>query len=346
MSGVQAAPTQLGHQGAERTMNAAVVHRYGDPLQVRRLPLPALRDGHALIRVEASGVNPLDTKIRIGAAAHARTTLPAILGIDLAGVVEAVADDVTDLAVGDAVYGMAGGVGGVPGSLAEYALVDVRLLARRPSSWTAKQAAAVPLGAITSWEGLVDRAGVGPGDKVLIHGGAGGVGHLAVQLAASRGAEVFATGRLGSLATLRDLGATAIDYEHDDAPTYVDRYTGGDGFDVVLDTVGGTTLDTSFESVRCYTGRVVSILGWGSHNLAPLSFRGASYSGVFTLLPLITGRGRGHHGEILRQIAALADAGALTPIVDPRTFTLDTVGEAHRAVEDGTARGKIVVELR
>lgn len=346
MSGIEAATPQQVRQPGGRTMNAAVVHTYGEPLLVSRIPLPTLRDGHALIKVEASGVNPLDTKIRIGAAAHARTTLPAILGIDLAGVVEAVADDVTSFVAGEAVYGMAGGVGGVPGSLAEYALADVRLLARRPSSWTAKQAAAVPLTAITSWEGLVDRADVGPGDKVLIHGGAGGVGHIAVQLAICRGAEVFATGRRESLATLRELGATAIDYEVDDAPAYVDRYTGGDGFDVVFDTVGGTTLDAAFESVRFYTGRVISILGWGSHDLAPLSFRGASYSGVFTLLPLITGRGREHHGDILRQITALADSGALTPIVDPRTFTLHTAGEAHRAVEDGTARGKIVVELR
>jgi NADPH2:quinone reductase len=105
-------------------------------------------------------------------------------------------------------------------------------------------------------------------------------------------------------------------------------------------------LDTSFASVRCYTGRVVSIFGWGSHNLAPLSFRGASYSGVFTLLPLLTGHGRQHHGDILRQITTLAEAGALTPIVDPRTFTLHTVDEAHRAVQDGTARGKIVVDVR
>ncbi len=345
MTGVEVEPAQhMQHRG--RTMNAAVVHAFGDLLQVARLPLPPLREGHALVRIEASGVNPLDTKIRIGAATHARTTLPAILGIDLAGVVETVADDVTDFAAGDAVYGMTGGVGGVPGSLAQYAVVDVRLLAKRPTSWTPKQAAAVPLSAITSWEGLVDRADVAAGDKVLIHGGAGGVGHIAVQLAISLGAEVYATGGAGSLATLRKLGATAIDYEVETAAAYVERYTAGDGFDVIFDTIGGPTLDASFASVRLYSGRVVSILGWGSHNLAPLSFRGASYSGVFTLLPLLTGRGREHHGEILRHITALADAGALTPIVDPRTYTLDAVTEAHRAVEDGTARGKIVVELR
>ena len=346
MTDVRPAPTPRRPGTDGSTMAAAVVRTYGDPFQLTRLPLPTLRPGHALVKVEASGVNPLDTKIRAGAAGHARTTLPAILGIDLAGIVEAVADDVTDFVAGDAVFGMTGGVGGVPGSLAEYTLADVRLLAKRPVSWTAKQAAAVPLAAITSWEGLVDRAGVSPGDKVLIHGGAGGVGHIAIQLATSRGAKVYATGSAESFAILRELGATPIDYRAEDPPSYVDRYTDGDGFDVIFDTVGGATLDASFTSIRLYTGRVVSVLGWGSHDLGPLSFRGASYSGVFTLLPLITGQGRDHHGKILRHITALAEARALIPLVDPRTFTLHTVDDAHRAVEDGTARGKVVVELR
>ena len=96
---------------------------------------------------------------------------------------------------------------------------------------------------------------------------------------------------------------------------------------------------------RRYTGRAVSILGWGTHSLAPLSFRGATYSGVFTLLPLLTGRGRAHHGEILAEAAALAEAGRLTPIVDPAPYDLETVGDAHRAVESGKRQGKVVVQV-
>ena len=118
------------------------------------------------------------------------------------------------------------------------------------------------------------------------------------------------------------------------------------GFDVVFDTVGGETLDASFAAVRTYTGHVVSALGWGSHSLAPLSFRGASYSGVFTLLPMLTGRGREHHGEILRAAAALADAGALAPLLDGREFGLADVAAAHAAVESGKTGGKVVVEVR
>jgi NADPH2:quinone reductase len=330
---------------ADRLMNAAVLTAYGEKLKVSQLPVPRPAAGEVLVRVQASGVNPLDTKIRVGGADHARPVLPAVLGIDLAGIVEAVGDGVNAFAPGDRVYGMTGGIGGIQGSLAEYAAVDVRLIARQPSAWTATQAAAAPLAAITAWEGLVDRANVGPAQLVLVHGGAGGVGHIAIQLAVSRGAQVFSTGSARSMATISELGATPIDYREMTAPEYVDEYTAGEGFDTIFDTMGGATLDAAFASVRRYTGHVVSILGWGSHNLAPLSFRGASYSGVFTLLPLLTGRGREHHGEILQEVAALADKGELTPIVDPRQFTLHTAQEAHLAVEQGASFGKVVVQV-
>src|SRR4051812_29483035 len=259
----------------------------------------------------ASGVNPLDTKIRKGEAAHAKIAPPAVLGIDMAGVVEAVGEQVHQFDVGDEVFGMIGGVGGVPGSLGRLAAVDARLIAHKPKAQSMEQAAAIPLGFITSWEGLVDRAGVTAGHQVLIHGGAGGVGFLAVQLAIARGAQVFATGGPSSQQAIRQVGATAIDYTKSAVDEYVDEYTGGDGFDIVVDNVGGATLDDSFAAVKRYTGHVVSALGWGSHSLAPLSFRGATYSGVFTLMPLLTGRGREHHGHIVSQAAALADGGSL-----------------------------------
>lgn len=326
-------------------MSASVLHAFGEPLRLDRIPVPSVGSGEVLVRVQASGVNPLDTKIRLGQAAHARTQPPAVLGIDLAGTVEDVAPDVEGFAPGDRVYGMTGGVGGVPGSLAEYASVDARLIAKMPSAWTPTQAAALPLAFITAWEGLVDRADVQAGQKVLIHGGAGGVGHIAIQLALSRGADVYATGSTNSVSIIEQFGATGIDYTAQTPAEYVERYTGGDGFDTIFDTVGGGTLDSSFASVRHYTGRVVSILGWGTHSLAPLSFRGASYSGVFTLLPLLTGVGREHHGEILRHASALADAGQLTPLVDPRGFTLDTAHAAHLALETEGAQGKLVVRV-
>jgi NADPH:quinone reductase-like Zn-dependent oxidoreductase len=207
-----------------------------------------------------------------------------------------------------------------------------------------QEAAALPLVFITAWEGLVDRANVRPGQKVLIHGGAGGVGHIAVQLALARGAEVFATGSRDSLGFIERLGAAPIDYRDMPVADYVSTYTGGQGFDVVYDTVGGTTLDASFTAVRRF-GHVVSALGWGTHALAPLSFRAASYSGVFTLLPLLTGEGRAHHGEIMREATLLIEAGKLHPRIDPRRFTLWDVEFAYAAMEAGSTAGKLVVDV-
>lgn len=327
-------------------MRAAWVPAVNATSSVRTLPRPVPGVGEVLVRIHASGVNPLDTKIRAGQAEHARQPLPAVLGMDLAGVVEAVGDDAAPFQVGDAVYGFTGGIGGVQGSLADYAAVDARLLARMPAKLSMREAAALPLVLITAWEGLVDRAQVRAGHRVLVHGGAGGVGHVAVQLARARGAEVFATGTAAQADLIRTLGATPIDFTTTTVEAYVAEHTGGQGFDIVFDTVGGAVLDASFAAVRRYTGHVVTSLGWGTHALAPLSFRGATYSGVFTLLPLLTGEFREHHGEILAQAAALAEAGLLRPLLDPARFGLEDVDAAHARVASGQAQGKVVVDVR
>ncbi|MEV0460344.1 zinc-dependent alcohol dehydrogenase family protein [Catellatospora methionotrophica] len=326
-------------------MRAVVLRAFGEPMTVAEIDKPVAGPGQVLVRVAASGVNPLDAKIQAGGAAHARTVLPAVLGLDLAGIVQAVGGGTAGFQPGDEVYGLTGGVGELQGSLAEYAAVDARLLAPKPRALSMRQAAALPLAVITAWEGLVDRAGVRPGQQVLVHGGAGGVGSAAVQIARARGARVYATGSPRSLSAIAELGATPIDYTSVSVDAYVDQHTGGEGFDIIVDTVGGATLDASFAAARFYTGHVVSALGWGTHSLAPLSFRGATYSGVFTLLPMLTGRGREHHGQILREVAALADAGELVPLLDPRRFTLDSVAEAHAAVAAGAATGKVVVDV-
>jgi NADPH:quinone reductase-like Zn-dependent oxidoreductase len=325
-------------------MRAAILHGARERFRLASVARPKPAAGEVLVRIKASGVNPLDTKIRAGAAAHARHPFPAILGIDLAGTVDAIGPDVTAFRAGDEVYGMTGGVGGVQGSLAEYAAVDATLLARKPHNLGMREAAALPLVFITAWEGLVDRAHVQAGQTVLIHGGAGGVGHVGVQLARARGAKVFATGSAKSLGYIKQLGATPIDYDKTNVEQYVAEHTGGKGFDVIYDNVGGTTLDASFNAITRF-GHVVSALGWGTHALAPLSFRGGSYSGVFTLLPLLTGEGRAHHGEIMREATRLAEAGQLHPRLDPRRFDLSGVTEAHTAIEDRSAQGKIVIDI-
>lgn len=327
-------------------MNALIAPAAGEPFQLRQLARPEVGRGQVLVKITHSGVNPLDTKVRAGTAAHAGQALPAVLGIDLAGIVVAVGQGVDGFTVGQEVFGMAGGIGGLQGTLAEYAAVDARLIAPKPASLTLREAAALPLAVITAWEGLVDRARVGPGQKVLIHGGAGGVGHIAVQLAKARGAEVYATGTAAQFEMIQGHGATPIDYQAMTVAQYVERHTDGKGFDVVYDTVGGATLDASFTAARRYGGHVVSILGWGTHSLAPLSFRAATYSGVFTLLPMLTGEGRENHGHILREAAALADQGKLRPVVDPTVYGLEQATLAHEAVASGKARGKVVVDVQ
>jgi NADPH:quinone reductase-like Zn-dependent oxidoreductase len=327
------------------TMKAVILQSFGEPMTLADVERPVAGPGQVLVRIEASGVNPLDTKIAAGKADHARVVLPAILGIDMAGVVEAVGEGVNGFLPGDEVYGMTGGIAGVQGSLAQYAAVDAELLAHKPKNMSMREAAALPLVFITAWEGLVDRAQVGHGAKVLVHGGAGGVGHIAVQIARAFGAEVYATGEASQRASIEGYGATAIDFRTSTVDDYVERHTGGEGFDIVYDTVGGPTLDASFRAARLYGGHVVSCLGWGTHSLAPLSFRAATYSGVFTLLPLIRGKGRAAHGAIMREATRLVEAGKIKVRLDPTTYTLADVNAAHRDLLDGKADGKLVVSV-
>jgi NADPH2:quinone reductase len=323
------------------SMNAVISHGSDTPFVREILARPTAGLGQVLVRIKASGVNPLDLKIRSGNAPHAKHPLPAILGMDLAGTVEAIGADVTTLVPGDDVYGLTGGIGGLQGSLAEFAAVDADLLAPKPANLTMREAAALPLIFITAWEGLVDRARVHEGQKVLVQG-AGGVGQMVIQIARAFGAEVYAVDKAAQHGVIEQLGATAIDRHHATVEEYVDDHTKGRGFDVVYDTVGA--LDPSFNAVMRF-GHVVSCLGWSTHSLAPLSFRAATYSGVFTLLPMLTGQGRAHHGQILREATWLSEAGKIAPRLDPRRYTFDSVADAHRAIEDRSTAGKIVIDI-
>jgi NADPH2:quinone reductase len=325
-------------------MQALVAEGHGEPVRLVQVSTPRPAAGEVLIRVVASAVNPLDIKILAGAAGHARQPLPAILGMDVAGIVAAVGEGVFGFSPGDAVYGMTGGIGGHLGSLAEYQAADARLLARKPANLTMREAAALPLAFITAWEGLVDRAAIRAGQNILVQGGAGGVGQMALQIARARGAMAFATGSSPvAKNAIEHLGARFVDRTQAPADI-VQHHTGGQGFDIIFDTAGGASLDAAFAMVRRF-GHVVSALGWGTHLLAPLSFRAATYSGIFTLLPLLTGQGREHHGEILAQATKLAEAGELVPALDPLRFTLHSANDAYQAIVRGTARGKLIIDI-
>jgi NADPH2:quinone reductase len=323
-------------------MKAYIVETPNGPFQEIEVATPEPSPDQVLVKISASGVNPLDTKIRAGQGGHAKQPLPAILGLDMAGIVAAVGSNVTVFKPGDEVYGMVGGVAGLPGTLAEYITADAALLAHKPRTLTMRQSAALPLVTITAWEGLVDRAQVLARQTVLIHAGAGGVGYSAIQLALTRGAKVFSTVSADKREIVEALGATTID-RNASVADYVDQYTDGEGFDIVYDTLGGPVLDASFLAVKRYTGHVVSCLGWGTHALAPLSFRAATYSGVFTLLPLLSGKGRANHGYILEEAATLANANRLKPLLAEHDFGTD-IASAYNAVANGS-KGKVVLEL-
>jgi NADPH:quinone reductase-like Zn-dependent oxidoreductase len=213
-----------------QTMRAAVFEHYGRPFRPATVLRPEPAPGEVLVRIMASGINPLDLKIHEGAAAHARQPPPAILGLDMAGIVEALGPGVTEFKEGDEVYGMVGGVGGIQGTLAEFAAVDADLLARKPINLSFREAAVLPLVVITAWEGLVDRMQVKSGQTLLVQGGGGGVGRAVIQIARHYGAEVFATGSERSRDVIEHAGATFVD-SGEAVVDYVGRLT-REGFDL------------------------------------------------------------------------------------------------------------------
>ncbi|MBN7807847.1 zinc-dependent alcohol dehydrogenase family protein [Agrobacterium rubi] len=326
-------------------MRALLLDTYDSGTFVEReLPKPVAQRGELLIRIAASGLNPIDTKIKAGAAPYAMPELPAVLGTDMAGTVEAVGEGVSGFAVGDEVYGLTGGVRGLQGSLAQFVAVDAALVALKPSNLSLVEAATLPLVALTAWEGLVDRAKVQPGQTVLVQGGAGGVGHIVIQLARALGANVFATASSAKQDILRELGATPIDYNATTVDEYVALHTGGEGFDVVYDTVGGTALDASLIATKHY-GHVASCAAFGDHNFAGAALRCVTLSGVFVLLPMLSGRGRAHHGEVLKQIAELVETGKVHPLLDGQVFEFAEAERAYEAQASGSVTGKTMIKI-
>lgn len=327
-------------------MKAMQISTYGDAglFEKVELPRPSAGPGQLLVRVAATSVNPADTKAReLGTALDFTPPLPAVLGMDFAGWVEEVGEGVTGFQAGEEVFGCAGGVVGHGGALAEYLAADARLVAPKPRTLSMVEAAALPLVSITAWEGLFDRMKIEPGATLLVHG-VGGVGHMAVQFARARGIEVWATvGDKERAKLARELGAQPIDYRHESPAQYVARLTDGCGFDAVFDTVGSENIATSFEAARL-NGNVATTVSICTLDLTLAHVKGLSLHVVYMLIPMIHDVGRERHGEILREVARLVDGGKVRPVVD-RVFPLDRVADAHRRVESGQARGKVVVEI-
>jgi len=328
-------------------MKAMVLNSYGadSVFEMVEQPDPIATKGHVVVRIAASSVNTVDTMIRnMGSDLPLSPELPATLGMDFAGTVEAIGEGVTGFAVGDEVFGCAGGLMTLPGTLAEFINADARLIAHKPRALSMAEAAALPLVGITAFEGLT-RAGVSAGHKVLIQGGAGGVGHIAIQIARHLGATVSATGRGDAqMALMQKLGARPIDFTKQSVEEYVADHTDGSGFDVVFDSVGGANMTNSFEAAKL-NGQIASTVALLELDLTPVHFKGLSLHVVFMLLPMMHDIGREAHGAILTKLAELADAGALKPVLDDKSFGFEAAGDAHARLENGQAMGKVVVTM-
>lgn len=329
-------------------MKAQIINQFGDPFifELMEIPKPTLKPGHVLVKVCASSVNPIDCKIRSGAVSEIAPDFPAILHGDVAGIIDSAASDVISFKEGDEIYGCAGGVKGSGGALAEYMLVDAKLIAKKPKSLSMLEAAALPLVSITAWEALFKKAHLTDKNSILIHGSAGGVGHIAVQLAKFAGAKVYATVRKNEdFALVKSLGADeVINATEEDVQKYLLRLTHGKGFDIVFDTVGGANLDKSFIAAGI-NGSVVTTAARSTHDLTLMHNKSLTLSAVFMLLPILKNQGREEHGEILSEIAKIVDEGKLKPLIDPHKFTLETVAEAHALLESGNAKGKVVLSV-
>ena len=316
-------------------MRAMVLPEFGGPelFEERDVERPEPGPGEVLVRVVASGTNPVDAVLRANGSAMGLQA-PAILGADVSGVVEAVGAGVEEFESGDEVYYTPEIFGpGSNGGYAEYNVVSADIIAEKPASLSHEEAAAVPLAGGTAWEALVRRLAVGVGETVLIHGGAGGVGSFAVQIAHASGARVIATAGTDNQQTLKDLGADlALDYTQQDVSETVMEDTGSVGVDAVFDTVGGETVVNSLPYTRPF-GRLATILG-PQGDFTPLYMNNQALYGVLLL----------RERERLEEMSLLIQRGQMRPVVD-EVLNLSGVGKAHERLDSGHGRGKVILRV-
>jgi NADPH2:quinone reductase len=330
-------------------MKAVLMTAAGAPevLQLREVEEPRLGgDDQIKVRLCGAGINPIDTKLR-GRGLLFPDALPHILGCDGAGEVVECGAAVRDLKPGDEVWFCHGGLGREPGNYCQYAVLPAAVARRKPAEITALHAAAGPLVLITAWEALFDRAHLQAGQSVLIHAGAGGVGHVAIQLAKSAGARVCTTVSGAAKAEfVRGLGADrAIDYTQEDFVAAATEWTDGRGADVVLDSVGGATFRHSLEATAHY-GDVVTLLDPGTDvDWKEARNRNLRIGFELMLTPMLRDlpEARARHGEILDRCAGLINAGQLRLQLS-EVLPLARAAEAHARIEAGHIQGKLVLD--
>ncbi|MBV4469060.1 zinc-dependent alcohol dehydrogenase family protein [Pseudomonas siliginis] len=318
-------------------MKAMILKSFGGPdsFELSDVPKPVPQAGQVLVRVHATSINPLDYQVRRGDYPDL-VPLPAITGHDVSGVVEAIGPGVSAFAPGDEVWYTPQIFDG-QGSYAEYHVAAESIIARKPASLSHLEAASLSLVGGTVWEALTVRAVLRVGESILIHGGAGGVGHVAIQVAKAMGARVFTTVREANADFVRSLGAdVVIDYTQEDYVEAIMRETAGHGVDVVFDTIGGDTLSRSAD-VLAQLGRVVSIVDIAQpQNLVQAWGKNASYHFVFT---------RQNRGK-LDELSALVERGQLRPHVGA-VYSLADIPLAHARLESANngLLGKIAIAV-
>ncbi|MCT4662010.1 MAG: zinc-binding dehydrogenase [Tissierellales bacterium] len=326
-------------------MYAQVIEHFGcaKVFEAKTLERPKPNSGEILIRVKATSLNPIDIKIRSGVVPSISPKLPAVLHGDVSGVVEEIGEGVAQFKLGDRVFGYIGGVKGTHGTLAEYTVADARLLAKIPEGVTFDEAALYPLVSLTAWEAIIERMQINSGDSILIHGGVGGVGHIAIQLAKMKGAKVYTTVSKDNRALANSFGAdVAIDYSVMTPSEYKEIYTNDEGFDFVFDTIGGVHLEKSFEVVKP-GGTIITTVARGNHNLSLVHRKALTLSAVFTCLPLLDNYSREKQGQHMRRIAELIEQSKLKVFRDKTQFTLEEISKAHEYMESRKHRGKISI---
>ena len=324
-------------------MYAMIIEETGGPevLKYGELPTPVPGAGEVLIRVAFAGVNPADWKNRQGLLAAFRPyVFPYVIGFDAAGIVAAVGEGVKDINVGDRVFTPTNHGQGSQGSYAEYVLADDHLVARVPAGLALDQAAAWPVAALTAWQALFDRGALSAGQRAMIHGGAGGLGSFAVQLARWAGAEVAATCSNRNVEYLKGLGVTrVIDYQHEDIAGAI-REWAPSGLDLVVDAVGTSTLPNALELVKP-GGTLISIptlVDDGDPATASAAAQARGVSHIFSTMD------DQNCAATLENIAGLLVNGAiaLPPI---RQFPLERAAEVHQIIQSGHNRGKFVLKV-
>jgi len=317
-------------------------------LQEQQCPNPEISDpADMLVRLKAAGINPVDTKLRNNGL-YFPDALPAILGCDGAGVVEETGDAVQGFAPGDEAFFCYGGLGQQSGNYAEYNVIPACVAAQKPAALDFAQAAAAPLVLITAWEALFDRAGMHAGQKVFVHAGAGGVGHVAIQLAKITGCKVATTVSDDKKAAfVASLGADCIiNYKKQDVTKALLDWTDGLGVDIAFDTVGGAAFSQLIPAVRVY-GDLVSLLQIpGETDWKSLRLRNIRIAQELMLTPMVLGLrdALAHHGDILMRCAGYMQQGKLRVHV-AHHLPLSQAAEAHCLIEAGGMCGKIVLDI-